>query len=274
LQLKNTNHPSSPPSQSTVVMKDQLIPAILSGAHLMASSEHDSSHGVQRARLNYSGAREGSNSWCAGANQVGEWIQVSVPTAQKWVAIETQGRHGCGQWVTSYLVKYSTDGREWRIADEGRVFEANQDSNTIIRHEFEHPFQAKCVRIQPLAWYAHISLRCELYYAQCDKINVPLDSKRNECDVNSLIGKWSGNWGSGPLHFDIAEDGVGKVDIPGHSTGTCRITENEGVFTIVISRRDGLTQGCVVTSENTNSLIGTYVHFNCSTFSNMYLHRQ
>jgi hypothetical protein len=65
-------------------------------------------------KLDYTATDPGS--WCAKFNDKNQWIQVSsggYPVS--WTSIITQGRpqpqHN--QFVTSYKVSYSLDGRRW-----------------------------------------------------------------------------------------------------------------------------------------------------------------
>jgi len=50
------------------------------------------------------------------------------------------------------------------MVDDGRVFRTNSNSTTIERMNFEKPFKARSIRICPVSWHGHISLRCEAYY--------------------------------------------------------------------------------------------------------------
>ena len=44
-----------------------------------------------------------------------------------------------------------------------QVFSANFDSNTVVTNTLLVPRICRFVRIIPIKWYAHISMRLELY---------------------------------------------------------------------------------------------------------------
>lgn len=66
------------------------------------------------------------------------------------------------------MIHYSNNGRDWFVADNGKLFPGNKDRHTVVTHDFLNPFTARCVRIVPTDWHDHISLRCEVYY--CDPL--------------------------------------------------------------------------------------------------------
>ena len=71
----------------------------------------------------------------------------------------TQGRPNADQWVEKYQVSYSLDGREWTFVDDGKIFQGNNDRNTWVRNNFETPIRARAIRIHPLQWKTHMSMR-------------------------------------------------------------------------------------------------------------------
>ena len=42
-------------------------------------------------------------------------------------------------------------------------FAGNKDQNTIVYHKLKKPIIARFIRFVPMAWFAHISMRVELY---------------------------------------------------------------------------------------------------------------
>lgn len=42
-------------------------------------------------------------------------------------------------------------------------FTGNKDRNTVVRHDLNPPITARFIRFQPVSWFAHISMRAELY---------------------------------------------------------------------------------------------------------------
>ena len=44
-----------------------------------------------------------------------------------------------------------------------QVFGGNVDQNIVVYHEFSPPIKARYIRIRPMEWHGHISMRVELY---------------------------------------------------------------------------------------------------------------
>jgi hypothetical protein len=141
------------------------VPAILTGARPVVSSSWNSSHSAENAQLNSTQGGPGmSSAWCAGSNDLNQWFQLCFDSQKSWTKISIQGRGDVDQWVTEFFVKYSDDATNWKIAEDGKIFKANIDRNTIVTHTFVSPFTSKLIRIVPIAWKGHISMRIECYY--------------------------------------------------------------------------------------------------------------
>lgn len=135
----------------------------ISDDSISASSIHDVNHNAARARLN--SRRQGvlSGAWSARKNDAFQWLEVSFKKVTKITAFATQGREDSNQWVKSYKLQYSLDGGHFENYNGGSVFDGNKDRNTIVGHMLSKPFLAKFIRIRPVSWYVHISMRMEFY---------------------------------------------------------------------------------------------------------------
>eukprot|EP00959_Pyramimonas_sp_CCMP1952_P230375 4816364-Pyramimonas_sp.AAC.1 len=71
--------------------------------------------------------------------------------------VVTQGRWRSSQWVTSYQVSVSEDGKSWQ--DIPATFTGNKDRDTKVKGMLPSPVAARYVRIKPLAWRSHMSMR-------------------------------------------------------------------------------------------------------------------
>uniref|UniRef100_G1L5A9 F5/8 type C domain-containing protein n=1 Tax=Ailuropoda melanoleuca TaxID=9646 RepID=G1L5A9_AILME len=83
-------------------------------------------------------------------------------------AIATQGRYSSSDWVTQYRMLYSDTGRNWKpYHQDGNIwaFPGNINSDSVVRHDLQHPVIARYVRIVPLDWNGEgrIGLRIEVY---------------------------------------------------------------------------------------------------------------
>uniref|UniRef100_A0A670Y614 Uncharacterized protein n=1 Tax=Pseudonaja textilis TaxID=8673 RepID=A0A670Y614_PSETE len=84
------------------------------------------------------------------------------------ISIATQGRYSSSDWVTQYRMLYSDTGRNWKpYHQDGNVwaFPGNVNSDTVVRHDLQHPVIARYIRILPLEWSGEgqIGLRIEIY---------------------------------------------------------------------------------------------------------------
>ena len=68
------------------------------------------------------------------------------------------------QWVTSFKVSYTLNGKYWLNVENGRVFDGNHDQNQKIRVTFEDPVYARVIRIHPITWKNGIGLRFDAIY--------------------------------------------------------------------------------------------------------------
>ncbi|XP_033104771.1 lactadherin-like [Anneissia japonica] len=132
--------------------------------HLTASSEFNNDLRADRGRLNT--VAGGSGGWAAATNNLNQWIQADLGAIKGVIGVITQGRSEDVQWVTSYKVNYSTDGSNYLpvLGSSGQVenFSANSDSNSEVKNIFNSVVYAQFIRINPITWQKHISLRFEL----------------------------------------------------------------------------------------------------------------
>ena len=61
----------------------------------------------EKGRLN------SASSWSSNRNDDKQWIQVDLSKEKEITAIATQGRKHAAQWVETYAVSYSLDGRTY-----------------------------------------------------------------------------------------------------------------------------------------------------------------
>uniref|UniRef100_A0A8C2QWZ8 Milk fat globule EGF and factor V/VIII domain containing n=1 Tax=Capra hircus TaxID=9925 RepID=A0A8C2QWZ8_CAPHI len=109
------------------------------------------------------------NAWTAQTNSASEWLQIDLGSQKRVTGIITQGARDFGhiQYVAAYRVAYSDDGVTWTEykdpeTSKSKIFPGNMDNNSHKKNIFEVPFQARFVRIQPVAWHNRITLRVEL----------------------------------------------------------------------------------------------------------------
>ncbi|XP_072017793.1 lactadherin-like [Amphiura filiformis] len=140
--------------------------------HQLSASSVHSWCSLESARLNsFMEADHTGGAWCSTTSYLNQWIQINFYIIMKVTGVMTQGRNDIyadhNQWVTKYRVQHSSDTKEWlyiqtsdNTGDE--VFEGNRDRDTIVTNVFSTPVQTNLIRIVPIEWHGHISLRFEL----------------------------------------------------------------------------------------------------------------
>eukprot|EP00161_Ancyromonas_sigmoides_P010592 TRINITY_DN265_c0_g1_i6.p1 TRINITY_DN265_c0_g1~~TRINITY_DN265_c0_g1_i6.p1 ORF type:complete len:723 (-),score=272.82 TRINITY_DN265_c0_g1_i6:63-2231(-) len=148
-------------------MEDGTIP----DSKIRASSTFKDSNGdgyaAKYARLN---SVAGKGAWAAATNNDKQWLQIETSGDFKVGGVAVQGRakaSGYRQWVTTYRVSVSHDGKKWTAvknkAGHEAYFRGSSNSDGVVRSAFASPLEARFVRIEPMGWYTHISMRAEVY---------------------------------------------------------------------------------------------------------------
>ena len=81
---------------------------------ITASSEWNANHGPTNGRLNFKAGGGRTGAWSAKTNDANQWFQVDFRKKTIVSEIYIQGRQDYNQWVTSYTVSYSNDGKVFR----------------------------------------------------------------------------------------------------------------------------------------------------------------
>ncbi|MBN3271089.1 EDIL3 protein, partial [Polyodon spathula] len=144
---------------------------IISNQQITASSTHRALFGLQKwypyfARLNRKGL---VNAWTAAENDRWPWIQINLQRRMRVTGLITQGakRIGSPEYIKSYKIAYSDDGKTWRTykvkgTDEDMIFRGNVDNNTPSANSFTPPVEAQYVRLYPQVCRRHCTLRMEM----------------------------------------------------------------------------------------------------------------
>ncbi|XP_066019015.1 uncharacterized protein [Pocillopora verrucosa] len=140
----------------------------ITDAQISASSQWDGNHGARQGRLHYKKLPGTSGSWSSRANDLNQWFKVDLGQYTTVTGIATQGRQSYDEYVTAYKLQYSDDGVTFQFYKEKpleteKVFRGNSDRETVVYHEIREPIRARYIRIRPVSWYRHISMRVEIY---------------------------------------------------------------------------------------------------------------
>lgn len=110
--------------------------------------------------------------WSARVNDKNQYIQVQFNSQSIVRGVITQGRNidfhtqCCFEHVTKYTVEYSVDGVHFDPVKDSNgnpiVFNGNNDQESEVTNMFGCPIIAKYLRIRPVDWRNHITLRFEV----------------------------------------------------------------------------------------------------------------
>ncbi|KAI8489681.1 hypothetical protein Bbelb_325870 [Branchiostoma belcheri] len=113
----------------------------------------------------YGGLRVGCGEEYGGLRVGTVWGRVDLGKPAEIWGVVTQGRFGSEQCVTAYKLNYSMNGLFWRpyeASGRQKVFQGNEDANTLQRHLFANPVTARYVRFLIQTWRNHICMRMEV----------------------------------------------------------------------------------------------------------------
>ncbi|EEC02351.1 hemolectin, putative, partial [Ixodes scapularis] len=147
-------------------------PEPLKDSLLKASSSRDSKSGPQASRFSSDKQKPFAlirdklyGSWVPHLNDK-EFIEAELVRPQTVYGVETRGDSQLGAWVTSFTVMFSQDGVAYgqlsNTDGSPKVFSGNHDAQSKNRQLFEHPFQAKFIRLVPKSWEGRIALKWDL----------------------------------------------------------------------------------------------------------------
>lgn len=112
--------------------------------------------------LHFTSWIDSPQAWSAQTNDTNQYLTLSL-SDQEWIyGIQTQGRYNSNQWVTSADIQYSINGTSWTTIKSNVTL--NSDRNTKVNIIFDSPILAKYIKIIPLTWNNHISMRFGLLY--------------------------------------------------------------------------------------------------------------
>uniref|UniRef100_A0A8C3RRJ8 EGF like repeats and discoidin domains 3 n=1 Tax=Chelydra serpentina TaxID=8475 RepID=A0A8C3RRJ8_CHESE len=159
---------------------------IVSNQQITASSTHRALFGLQKwypyyARLNKKGL---VNAWTAAENDRWPWIQINLQRKMRVTGVITQGakRIGSPEYIKSYKIAYSNDGKSWvtykvKGTNEDMVFHGNVDNNTPYANSFTPPIKSQYIRLYPQVCRRHCTLRMELLGCELSGCSEPLGMK-------------------------------------------------------------------------------------------------
>lgn len=125
---------------------------------LIASSQLNRNHAAKYGKIDLEPKYA---NWAAKNNDEKQWVGLEFEEPKKITEIKTQGRFNRDQWVTKYYLSWSLDGKKWE-SNLDLILEANTDRDSHIIRKLEHPLICKSLRIHPVEWHEHISMRFDV----------------------------------------------------------------------------------------------------------------
>ena len=109
-------------------MENETIP----DNHITASTSWSDKHKAANARLHFTKGDRRKGAWLAKDKNRDQWLQVDLGSLALITRIATQGRQDLNvkdreQWIESYNISYSLDGKSFHSYRNGKVL------NTITR---------------------------------------------------------------------------------------------------------------------------------------------
>ena len=141
---------------------NNIFPAVELGFPVTASSVYSPSYGPDRLRLNYNMNREGGKSWIPAIQDINQWALVSSMVPKQWRQLCIQGDSN-GNWVKSFYLSYTPDGKTWHVYNSKEMLIANTNDSSIVSVHLI-PIIARSIKIHPVSWKNYISMRLEAYF--------------------------------------------------------------------------------------------------------------
>uniref|UniRef100_A0AAY4A133 Contactin-associated protein-like 2 n=1 Tax=Denticeps clupeoides TaxID=299321 RepID=A0AAY4A133_9TELE len=144
---------------------DEALATTLPHNAFTSSSVFTSGYAPGYAKLN---KRGGAGGWSPLDTDHYQWLQVDLGSRKQVSSVATQGRYSSSDWITRYRLLYSDTGRNWKLYhQDGNIwaFAGNSNTESVVRHDLQHPVVARYLRIVPLDWSSEgrIGLRLEIY---------------------------------------------------------------------------------------------------------------
>jgi hypothetical protein len=144
--------------------------------------------GSHPSRYCNEGRLNSKDAWCPPHRVNTAYMQLDSGEVQSIAGVIMQGRRRHGQWVTSFKVEVSDDGKEWLPVECGRVFDGVRDQNTKTRILFSQPVRARFVRINPRTWRGWPSMRAGILLCERPCLQGELEYNFHETFASTTRG--------------------------------------------------------------------------------------
>ena len=170
-----------------------------------SSIKNDSLPGTGNARS----LLQSAAAWTPSTKTGNEWIELPVDTNTRVTALLVQGRADTANWVSKLKISYEIAPGHREYANDGTIFTANSDRNSLVRIPFNAPAGISSVRIHPNSWFLTPALRAGLEVIadnQTAAINTDSDNDGLSDLLESRIGSDANDNNSPRLHNPPASE--------------------------------------------------------------------
>jgi len=111
-----------------------------------------------------------TQTWIAGTNTVGEWMQIDAGAPMQIMGVITQGRgpDAPGQYVTNFEVQYRSGDSMSLVGSNIQMTGSFSMTNGVKKeHLFTIPIYARYVRLLPKTFNVYMAMRAALIVRQC-----------------------------------------------------------------------------------------------------------
>ena len=134
---------------------------ILEDDKYSSSTDWNKNHSAKLARLN---SEPKFANWSSKKCDENQWLQIDLGDVKTIWGVCTQGRYNLDQWVKSYNLLISSDGKNWELI--GSEIIGNNDRDSVENYALSSPILARYIRFQPISWHGWVSMRADVQFSE------------------------------------------------------------------------------------------------------------
>ncbi len=132
---------------------------VLEDEKFSSSSDWNKNHSAKLARLK---SEPKYANWSSKKCDENQWLQIDLGDVKTIWGVCTQGRYNQDQWVKTYNLLISSDGKNWELL--GSDINGNSDRDGVVDYPLPSPILGRYVRFQPVSWHGWISMRADVQF--------------------------------------------------------------------------------------------------------------
>jgi hypothetical protein len=101
---------------------------------ITASTQYNYGHRAANGRLNFRAGSGRTGAWSSRRNDRNQWLQVDFQRSTIITGISTQGRQEATQFIKSYTISFSDDGKSFRSYKPGGMLKVSRIVVFLIRY--------------------------------------------------------------------------------------------------------------------------------------------